>query len=59
MIKPSQGSTKLIKGQSKISTFGPNGENRHKFVKKTYPKNPQNQLLNDEPLEVLTIVHLS
>ena len=50
MLKPSNGKSlpkQLEKGQVKISSFGPNGANRHLFKR----KNPQNKILNEEPLE--------
>ena len=38
--------------QVKISTYGPAGENRKKF-KRGFTRNPQNQILNDIPFEVI------
>ena len=48
-LEPSQGKkVKEVKGQAKISSYGPNGENRHKFKR----HNPQKELLNEIPHEV-------
>ena len=50
VLVPSQGKAKPDSKQIKISTFGPAGENRHKFKRRN---NPQTKVLNDEPLEVI------
>ena len=50
MLRPSNGKglpKQLEKGQVKISSFGPNGTNRHLFKR----KNPQTTLLNEVPHE--------
>ena len=42
--------------QVKIFTYGPAGKNREKFKRK-FPKNPQNQILNEIPHEVTPLNH--